>query len=104
MEGRELIYISGPISGRSVRSRWLDFEQKVADLYAQGWAPVNPISLFSMAVPYTHEQYMKVDLAILMQCDAIYMMDGWEDSAGCMAEYGVARAAGIPIIFEGENE
>jgi hypothetical protein len=35
-------------------------------------------------------------------CDAIYLLDGWEDSKGAFAERSVAEWLGIPIVKEGD--
>ena len=36
----------------------------------------------------------------LLECDAIYMCEEWQNSKGCMAEFEVARIYGKEIIFE----
>ena len=35
-----------------------------------------------------------------MECDAIYLCEGWQNSKGCMAEFEVARIYGKEIMFE----
>ena len=39
------------------------------------------------------------DLAILAKCDAVVMVDGWEDSEGAKAEQQFALARGIPVFY-----
>lgn len=34
------------------------------------------------------------------QCDAIFMLRGWEKSVGALKEHGVAMRKGIPIWYE----
>ena len=43
---------------------------------------------------------MKMSLTMLGMCDAIYMMDGWENSCGANREYGYALASGMKIMRE----
>lgn len=41
------------------------------------------------------------DLAwICREADAIYMLKGWEDSSGAMAEWMTAKALGLKFIYE----
>ena len=44
--------------------------------------------------------YMGKDIEALLECDAIYLCEGWQNSKGCMAEFEVARIYGKEIIFE----
>ena len=37
-------------------------------------------------------------LELLKRCDAIYMVDGWTESEGSLAEYKLARELGLAII------
>ena len=43
---------------------------------------------------------MGKDIEALLECDAIYMCEGWQNSKGCMAEFEVARIYGKEIMFE----
>lgn len=48
----------------------------------------------------TREQMLNVDLAFLDLCDAIYLLDGWEESCGANREYGYAIATGKLVLME----
>ena len=48
--------------------------------------------------PYSY--YMGKDIEALLECDAIYLCEGWQNSKGCMAEFEVARIYGKEIMFE----
>lgn len=48
-------------------------------------------------LPYT--TYIKAGLKLLLECDAIILMDGWELSQGCLTELVTARAAGLDVYF-----
>ncbi len=49
------------------------------------------------SLPYT--AYIKAGLKLLLECDAIILMSGWELSQGCLTELVVARAAGLQVFF-----
>lgn len=40
---------------------------------------------------------------MLKMADAIYMLQGWENSIGANREYGYAMGASIKIIYESEE-
>lgn len=39
--------------------------------------------------------YLRYDLKILVDCDAIFLLDGWEESEGANLEYHVAQRLGL---------
>lgn len=92
------IYISGPISGG------LDYEQRkrafqaIEDMLAkQGHEVSNPTKNgLPLYAPYS--EHMREDLRELTRCDAIFLMEGWQQSAGCQLEYAVACACGLSIM------
>ena len=105
---RKRIYISIPISGhdleevkakaRVVRVRLL------YDVFGlkKGQHRPDVITPFDVCPepdkPYSY--YMGEDIEALLECDAIYLCEGWQNSKGCMAEFGVARIYGKEIMFE----
>ena len=48
----------------------------------------------------TYARKMGNDIEALLECDAIYLCEGWQNSKGCMAEVEVARIYGKEIMFE----
>ena len=49
----------------------------------------------------TWDEYMKVSLTLLQMADAIYMLDGWEDSKGARQEYDMAvNPLHLKIMYE----
>lgn len=100
---KKLVYIAGPITGYDLRERSEAFVEVSSNLLVKGYATVNPMETFSSVVfpeNYTKEQIMKVDLAMLNACDAIYLMKGWQTSQGCVAEYTAAVATGKEILYQ----
>jgi hypothetical protein len=63
-----------------------------------GWKVFNPAENFGGRKDLPREAYLRLDLAVLAQCDAIAMLPGWEDSRGAKLEYLVARELGCVVI------
>lgn len=47
--------------------------------------------------------WLQGDLALLRRCDAVRVVEGWEQSTGTCAEIRAAKAWGIPVLYD-ENE
>lgn len=93
------IYISGPITGTTgYMERFQEIEDRMA---AAGIVAINPAKV-NAQLPNTlsHAEYMKTSLAMLDMCEAIYMLDGWQQSKGCSIEFEYAYEHGISIYFE----
>ena len=92
---KKTIYISGSISGDP------DYKAKFAEaewlLKLQGYAVLNPAVLPSEG--FTYEQYMRIGIAMLMECESICLLPCYENSEGAKYEYGIAIANGKKIIM-----
>lgn len=92
---RGVIYIAGPIKGRS------DYIERFCaaqlDLEASGWIVLNPADL-PAGMPA--DRYMPICLAMLQQADAVYMLQGWEGSDGAGIEYLLAEYQGKEVLYE----
>ena len=93
------VYISGPISGYDLAERKETFERAAKRFMMQGYLVSNP---FNSGVPATAswEEHMKADIAMLMQCDIIYMLSGWHTSRGATIERNLAEEVGIKVMQE----
>ena len=94
------VYISGKITGTTdFMDRFAKAEEK---LKAEGYAVLNPAHANSyMPEDTTWDEYMKVSLTLLQMADAIYMLDGWEDSKGARQEYDMAvNPLHLKIMYE----
>lgn len=45
---------------------------------------------------------MRADIALLLGCDCIYMLRGWELSKGAKLELDVASSCGLEVMFENQ--
>ena len=105
---RKRIYISIPISGHDieeVKAKAIDIiERLLWDVFElkKGRNRPDIITPFDVChepdKPYSY--YMGKDIEALLECDAIYLCEGWQNSKGCMAEFEVARIYGKEIMFE----
>ncbi len=59
-------------------------------LKQQGYEVVNPVSLCSGS--WSWKKCMKVCLAAMLKCDAVYLLPDWNDSKGAKIELEVAMA------------
>lgn len=98
---RGKVYISGPITG-------IDFGNRFAFLYALcalelcGYEAVDP-SKVQLDDDATWADYMRADLKLLLDCDFIFMLEGWENSKGARLERELAENLGIEEIGLGEE-
>lgn len=82
------IYISGPMTG------YPDFNRKAfmeaeKHLLESGAEVLNPARV-ELPMDASWVDYMKQDITMLMEADAIYMLEGWERSKGARIELNLA--------------
>ena len=92
------IYISGPISGvPDYKTQFDGFAHLIALL---GHTPVNPAR---HPAGLSRREYMRMDLADLMACDAVYMLHGWMSSGGALVERALAKYLDMKIFYRLEE-
>lgn len=100
------VYISGPITGYDLVERKCAFMSAAEKIRRQGYTPVNPLQDITADAKQdgkSHKEYMKRDLKMLLGCNAICFLKGWQLSTGCRIECFVAQSCGIPA-WDIENE
>lgn len=87
------IYIAGPMSGLPDFNRPA-FHRAAGHIVRRGNVALNPAIL-----PDGLEQaeYVDICLAMLRCADGVFMLDGWQHSAGAKAEYVLAEKLGLDI-------
>lgn len=100
------IYIAGPMTGIP-NGNWFAFNAKEIQLLSEGWEVVNParmdaesgIDPDSMG-EYDYEDCARRDIEVLVECDAIYMLSGFQFSKGACWERALAKHLGLKRYYE----
>lgn len=99
------IYISGPMTGYANLNRDA-FENAGIILAARGYVPVSPADIVPPSKTPEWSDYLRADLAVLVLCEGVAVLPGWEASRGAQLEVHVAHALGmnvLPIHLWGEK-
>lgn len=94
MSKAKRIYIAGPMTGMPDLN-FPAFHAAARRLRRAGWEVVNPAENFGGRTDMAREVYLRADVALLVQCDAIAMLPGWQDSLGAALEYLIATELGM---------
>jgi hypothetical protein len=93
------IYIAGKMTGEPDLN-YPAFHRAARELRALGWHVENPAE--NPAPPCgSWAGYMRMALAQLVTCDAIWVLDGWMSSKGARLEVCVAQDLGMQFPREG---
>lgn len=90
------IYISGPMAG--IEGYEKNFKAAEEKMKEAGHEVVNPAEIDGEGM--TREEFLGLDLWMLEECNAIYMLKGWQQSCGANREYGFALGNNIEILYE----
>jgi hypothetical protein len=92
-------YISGQITNLSEEKYLHYFAIGMEEVRAMNMHPVNPCHL-----PHEHDKtwqsYMKHDIIEMLQCDAVYMLNNWQNSRGAKIEWQIANGLGMQIFYQ----
>lgn len=106
-KGRK-IFVSGPYRAETESEKAENIWHAVrvaVRLWELGWCVFCPHSNtanfdnFSKLPPKT---YLEGDIVFLKCCDAIFMLEGWEQSVGSKRELEVALELGLEVYYEKE--
>lgn len=100
------IYIPVPITGHDENVQRARVEKWEKLLIQKGWEVENPFTIGDRLIDEykecgkgfpTWQDFMNVDLPIVDTCNAIIMLDGWEQSKGYKLE--LERAHGLLTVY-----
>ncbi len=93
------VYISGAISGRNKVDYLKEFDAAEDVLRAFGFRPFNPARRLLARWPlynlFGYRFVLAADIYVLLRCDYIFLLPGWENSKGAKAEKMIADIFGI---------
>ncbi|GJH14992.1 DUF4406 domain-containing protein [Caballeronia novacaledonica] len=90
------LYIAGPMTG-SPELNFPAFHAVAARLRALGFEIVNPAEV-DVGPNLTWLACMRADIKLLVDCDGIALLPGWEQSPGATVEHTIARGLGLRVI------
>lgn len=93
------IYIAGPMTGLPHFNRPA-FQQAAISLSFEKHIPLNPAILPD---GLTEADYMAIGLTMLQRAEAIYLLTGWQFSAGARAEHALALKLGLEVIEQRDS-
>ncbi len=97
------VYISGPITGTTDYMERFSHAEKY--LNEGGSTVINPAKVNSnLPDDTTHEDYMRVSLALIDISDCMYVLENWQHSKGCALEIAYAKEKNMPIFYQREQE
>ena len=98
------LYLSGPMSGLP-EFNYPAFKTAAERLRSKGHTVVSPHELpadclgcANIGHEHSWAEHMRVDLAALLTCDVIVLLEGWQQSRGAQLEKTVAEAIGLRVI------
>lgn len=91
---KKKIYISGAISTNP------DYKKQFTEKFRELESDYTVLTPLFINAELSWKDYMRIDLAMISVCDAVYMMKGWEDSRGAKIEQFFAEINGKEIIYE----
>ncbi len=89
-------YISGPMSGIENNNfdAFNDFEGKFDPEIEEFENPAKPGHIEG----YEWKDYLKLALRMMLECESVILLDGWQKSKGCLLELHVARSLDMRIL------
>lgn len=96
------IYVAGPMTGLP-DFNYPAFHAAAARLRAEGHHVENPAENPAPACG-TWLAYMRLALAQVATCDAVFMLPGWRESRGARIEHGLALDLGLEVRDFKEGE
>jgi len=95
------IYIAGKITGMKRLDVNIVFTRAHDYIEELGNEVINPLEITKHLPDGTEwVEYMAVCIPALLECDAIYMLNNWEDSEGAKLEHALAKSTGMKIFYQ----
>lgn len=92
-----IYYLAGKMTGIE-EFNYPMFNATAARLRAQGYTVLNPAEIDGGSSHKPRDFYLRIAIGLLLQADAVAVMDGWRDSRGACLELMVALELGMPVF------
>jgi uncharacterized protein DUF4406 len=96
-----LIYVAGKYSG-DIDANIAAARQVAIALWEKGHAVICPhlnSAHMEQDCKATWQDYLDGDMNMVSRCDALVMLEGWQDSKGANMEHEYATSLGMPIYY-----
>jgi hypothetical protein len=90
------VYIAGPMTGLP-EFNYPAFHAAEDDWTREGWDVSNPATNFGGDTSRAYRDYIRADLRMLAEADAIAFLPGWRKSKGATFEHAVATMLGLEM-------
>ncbi|PSL06560.1 DUF4406 domain-containing protein [Cecembia rubra] len=94
----KLVYIAGPVSGRNPYDTAILFAEAGLELANDGFTIFDPLAHVHPQCSW--EEAMRIAIHMMMICDYIYLLPGWQESKGASWEREIALKVGIQILTD----
>ena len=94
-----MVYISGPMSGHP-QLNYDAFQDATRKLRVMGLYVISPHEINPNDGSVSYQDCLRRDLAALLLCDSIYMLEGWVTSKGACLEKHIADCLNMQIQFQ----
>ena len=99
------VYISGKMTGLPIEEIFKNFNSVEDTLVDNGNAVINPAVLWHLkdTTPFSAQDYLNIDFAMMEVCDTIIVLPNWETSSGAKKEISFAYCIDLEGYFLKEN-
>lgn len=97
------IYIAGKITNTELNSCKLKFALTEHELKSMGLNPVNPFKL-GCNENWTFQQCKPFNFKAIRQCEAIFMLNDYQDSPGSLEELKEAKRLKLEVYYQSADD
>ncbi len=105
---RRIVYVAGAYRDSGYNGVWENIMQArivARQLWSIGFVAICPHTNTIMmdGEDISPDTFLEGGLEILRRCDAIFMLSGWEKSAGAAREWELAKELDLPVIYQDDG-